>query len=137
MSAPNWAYLVEEDEYITSPPRSKLGPQEPVFVPSCKENPSVAVTVNAINNSKKSLAITTKDMRLLAKSHEQRGLSPTTTCDIDLGDDMFKGDDEDDMLDICFDKMVKNGNLLPSQERSESNKIKKKTHGGNIVGMVR
>ncbi|KAJ8563559.1 hypothetical protein K7X08_032011 [Anisodus acutangulus] len=45
------------------------------------------------------------------------------------GDDMFDGDDEDVMLDICFDKVDKDGDLSPRQQRSGSNKSKKKTHG--------
>ncbi|PHT42145.1 hypothetical protein CQW23_16170 [Capsicum baccatum] len=46
-------------------------------------------------------ASSTKDMRVLTKSHESRvvvsGPSPTTPYDVDLRDDMF---DEDDMLDM-------------------------------------
>jgi len=47
----------------------------------------------------------------------------------DLGSDMSDGDDEDDMLDICFDKVAKEGDLSPRQQRSGSTKCKKKTHG--------
>ena len=59
-----WANLVEEEENISAPARSKLSPQAPLFLPSSKANPSMAVT---IYNSKKSLTITTK---VLEKSHE-------------------------------------------------------------------
>ncbi|KAH0754163.1 hypothetical protein KY290_024433 [Solanum tuberosum] len=44
-----WADLVEEEEH--APTRSKLSPQAPIFVPSSKANPSMAVT---IDNSKRS-----------------------------------------------------------------------------------
>ncbi|KAJ8551690.1 hypothetical protein K7X08_021705 [Anisodus acutangulus] len=58
-----------------------------------------------------------KDMGVLTKSPETgvvvSGLSPTTPYDIDLGDGMFNGDDEDDILDICFDKVAKDGDLSP------------------------
>ncbi|KAK4371017.1 hypothetical protein RND71_010492 [Anisodus tanguticus] len=74
-SAPRWADIVEIEEHITSPHRSKLSPQAPVFVPS--------------------------------------------------SDDMF---DADDMLDICFVKVAKVGDLSPRQQRSGSNKSKKKRH---------
>ncbi|KAH0641368.1 hypothetical protein KY285_037954 [Solanum tuberosum] len=47
----------------------------------------------------------------------------------DLGSDMSDGDDEDDMLDICFDKVTKDGDLSPRQQRSGSTKCKKKTYG--------
>ncbi|KAH0779479.1 hypothetical protein KY290_005906 [Solanum tuberosum] len=116
-----WADLVEEEEH--APARSKLSPQAPIFVPSSKENPSMTVT---IDKSKKILTITTK---VLEKSHEPEAevsrLSPTTTYHSDLGSEMF---DEDDMLDILFDKVAKVGDLSPRQQRSGSNKNKKKTH---------
>ncbi|KAK4724621.1 hypothetical protein R3W88_027400 [Solanum pinnatisectum] len=54
--------------------------------------------------------------------------SPTTTYDSDLGSEMFDEDDEDDSLDILFDKVAKDGDLSPRQQRSGSNKNKKKTH---------
>ncbi|KAG5609349.1 hypothetical protein H5410_020630 [Solanum commersonii] len=38
-------------------------------------------------------------------------------------------DDEDDMLDICFDKVAKEGDLSPRQQTSGSIKCKKKTYG--------
>ncbi|KAJ8537600.1 hypothetical protein K7X08_000010 [Anisodus acutangulus] len=47
-------------------------------------------------------------------------LSPTTAYDIDLGDDMFDRDDEDDMLEICFDTAANDGDLSPRKQRSGS-----------------
>ncbi|KAH0689244.1 hypothetical protein KY289_016602 [Solanum tuberosum] len=119
-----WADLVEEEEHISAPARSKLSPHEvPIFVPSSKANPSMDVT---IDNSKKILTITIK---VLEKSHEPEAgvsrLSPTTTYDSDLGSEKFDGDDEDEMLDILFDKVDKYGDLSPRQQRSGSNKNKK------------
>ncbi|KAH0670607.1 hypothetical protein KY290_026016 [Solanum tuberosum] len=48
----------------------------------------------------------------------------------DLDNDMSDGDDEEEMLDICFDKVAKEGegDLSPRQQRSGSTKCKKKTH---------
>ncbi|KAK4354704.1 hypothetical protein RND71_026898 [Anisodus tanguticus] len=57
-----------------------------------------------------------------------RRLNLSTTYDIELGDDMFDENDEDDILDICFDKVAKDGDLSLRQQRSGSNKSKKKTH---------
>ncbi|KAH0748643.1 hypothetical protein KY290_027875 [Solanum tuberosum] len=75
-----------------------------------------------IDDSKKILTITTK---VLEKSHEPEAgvsrLSPTTTYDSDLGSEKFDEDDEDEMLG-------NNGDLSPRQQRSGSNKNKKKTH---------
>ncbi|KAK4337534.1 hypothetical protein RND71_042021 [Anisodus tanguticus] len=123
LSTPWWADLIEEEGHFISPPRSKLSPQAPIFVPSSKTNPSMTVTstssnsgaikislvnrdmlhdlvshdietLNAIDNSKKSLTITTKDMGAFAKSPEPEavisGLSPTTTYDIDLNDNIVR-----------------------------------------------
>uniref|UniRef100_M1DVE7 NB-ARC domain containing protein n=1 Tax=Solanum tuberosum TaxID=4113 RepID=M1DVE7_SOLTU len=121
-----WADLVEEEEHISAPARSKLSPQAPIFVPSSKANPSMTVT---IDNSKKILTITTK---VLEKSHEPEAgvsrLSLTTTYDSDLDSEKFDDDDEDEMLDILFDKVAKDGDLSPRQQKSGSNKNKKKTH---------
>ncbi|KAH0678816.1 hypothetical protein KY284_019901 [Solanum tuberosum] len=80
-------------------------------------NSSVEVLVD---NSKKNLTITTK---VLEKSHEPEvvvsRLGPTTAHDIDLGGDKFDGDDEEDMLDILFDKGVGvNIDLLTKKTRS-------------------
>ncbi|KAH0716805.1 hypothetical protein KY290_013065 [Solanum tuberosum] len=112
-SASRWANLVEEEEHISAPARSKLSPQAPIFVPSSKANPSMAVT---IDNSKKILTITTK---VLEKIHEPKAgvsrLSPTTTYPSDLGIEKFDEDDEDEMLDISFDKVAKDGDLSPRQ----------------------
>lgn len=114
--------LVEEDEH--APTSIKLIPQSPIFVPSCKENPSMAVT---IDNSKNILTINTK---VLGKSHDPEAevsrCSPTTTYDSDLGSEMFDEDDAVDMLDVLFDKVAKDGDLLPRQNRSGSNNKKKK-----------
>jgi len=65
----------------------------------------------------------------IEKNHEPEvvvlRLSPTTIYDSDLGSEIF---DEDDMLDILFDKVAKDGDLSPRQQRSGRNKSKKKTH---------
>uniref|UniRef100_M1D880 NB-ARC domain containing protein n=1 Tax=Solanum tuberosum TaxID=4113 RepID=M1D880_SOLTU len=122
-SASRWANLVEEEEHISAPARSKLSPQAPIFVPSSKANPSMAVT---IDNSEKILTITTK---VLEKIHEPKArvsrLSPTTTYASDLSIEKF---DEDEMLHISFDKVAKDGDLSPSQQRSGRNKNKNKKH---------
>ncbi|KAH0749170.1 hypothetical protein KY290_028402 [Solanum tuberosum] len=106
-SASKWVDLVEEEENITSPPMSKLSLQAPEFMPS--------------------------NIRVLAKSHDPEvivsGNSPTAAYDTDLGIDMSDGDDEEEMLDICFDKAAKEGDLSPMEQSSGSNIIKKKAHG--------
>ncbi|KAK4727048.1 hypothetical protein R3W88_031965 [Solanum pinnatisectum] len=55
---------------------------------------------------------------------------------IDLGEEFFEEDEEDNMLDICFDKVARDGDLSPRQQRSGSNKNKKRHMEDNIVGMV-
>ncbi|KAG5629158.1 hypothetical protein H5410_000875 [Solanum commersonii] len=70
----------------------------------------------------------------LTKSHELGVvvsiiISPTTIYGINLGNEMFYGDVEDDMLDIRFDKVAKDGGLSPRQQRRGSFKTKRMTHG--------
>lgn len=121
-----WANLVEEEEHISALAMSKLSPQTPIFFTLNKANPSMAVT---IYKSKKILTITTK---VLEKSHEPQvgvsGLSSTTTYDSNLGSEKF--DDDDEMLDILFYQVYQYGDLSPRQQRSGSNKNKKKAYNG-------
>ncbi|PHU03706.1 hypothetical protein BC332_28957 [Capsicum chinense] len=49
--------------------------------------------------------------------------------DIDLGEDSFDKDEEENMLVICFDIVSKGGDISPRHRRSGSNKKKKMTHG--------
>lgn len=70
---------------------------------------------------------------IIAKKKEQEALasefSPTRGYESDLGDDSFDEDEEENMLDICFDKVARDGDISPRHQRSGSNKNKKKTHG--------
>ncbi|KAH0636684.1 hypothetical protein KY289_036599 [Solanum tuberosum] len=110
MSTPRWADLVDEEENV-SPPllNRKLSPQALEFVPKST----------------------------IAKKNEQEtlasGFSPINAYASDLGDDSFdEGEDEDedeDMLDICFDKVARDGDISPRHQRSGSKKKKKKIHG--------
>ncbi|KAF3655051.1 hypothetical protein FXO38_12244 [Capsicum annuum] len=51
----------------------------------------------------------------------------------DLGIDIFDEEDEDKVLDECFAKVARDGDLSPKQQRKGFKK--KKIHGRNIVGM--
>ncbi|KAH0686002.1 hypothetical protein KY285_016543 [Solanum tuberosum] len=109
MSTPRWADLVDEEENVSPPPLNrKLSPQALEFVPK--------ITI-AKKNEQEALA---------------SGFSPINAYASDLGDDSFdEGEDEDedeDMLDICFDKVSRDGDISPRHQRSGSNKNKKKTH---------
>ncbi|KAG5632109.1 hypothetical protein H5410_003826 [Solanum commersonii] len=134
-SASRWAYLVEEEEHISSPARSKLSPQAPICVPSSKANQSMEVT---IDNSRKNLTISTK---VLVKTHEPEDvvsrLSRTTTYDIDLGSDMFDKDNEDDMQDILFDKVYRIKISHLRNKEVEAIEAKRRHMKSNILGMVR
>ncbi|KAG5600698.1 hypothetical protein H5410_032068 [Solanum commersonii] len=48
---------------------------------------------------------------------------------VDLGEDSLDEDEEDNMLDICFDRVAREADISPRQQRSGSNKRKKKTYG--------
>ncbi|KAM3324400.1 hypothetical protein P3S67_005552 [Capsicum chacoense] len=56
--------------------------------------------------------------------------------DIDLGEDSFDKDEEENMLVICFDIVSKGGDISPRHRRSGSNKKKKIHIEGSIVKMV-
>ncbi|KAG5572848.1 hypothetical protein H5410_062614 [Solanum commersonii] len=88
------------ENHTPSPSKSKLSPQALEFVP-------------AILDTSSNLSATKVNL-------DNRDILP------DLGSDMSDGDDENDMLDICFDKVAKKGDLSPRQQRSGSTKCKKK-----------
>ncbi|KAG5608907.1 hypothetical protein H5410_020188 [Solanum commersonii] len=105
----------EKRQDISNASRStKLSPEAPVFVPKCviaKKNESRALVLNTIDLCEDSLVENEEDNML------------------DLGEDSLDEDEEDNMLDICFDKVAREGDISPRQQRSGSNKSKKKTHG--------
>ncbi|KAH0715185.1 hypothetical protein KY284_008090 [Solanum tuberosum] len=105
-SAPRWADLVDEEVQV-SPAilNGKLSPQALEFVPK---------SVIAKKNEVEALA---------------SGVNPTNAYDIDLGDNSFDEDEEDNILHECFDKVARDGDISPSHQRSGSNKSKRKTHG--------
>ncbi|KAG5576218.1 hypothetical protein H5410_056352 [Solanum commersonii] len=105
--------LIQEKK--VSPPTldSKLSLEAPVFVTTCviaKKNESKALVPNTIDLGKDSL-----------DEYEEDNI-------LDLGKDSLD-ENEEDMLDICFDKVAREGDISPRQQRSGSNKSKKKTHG--------
>jgi len=112
MSTPRWADLVDDEEEHVSPPllNRKLSPQALKFVP-------------------KSIIANKKEQEALALE-----FSPTRGYESDLGDDSFDEDEEENMLDICFDKVAKDEDISPRHQRNGSNKKTKKTH--ITVGMV-
>ncbi|KAG5615909.1 hypothetical protein H5410_015733 [Solanum commersonii] len=63
---------------------------------------------------------------VLAKKNESRALVSNT---IDLGKDSLQEDDEANMMDICFYRVARKGDISPRQQRNGRNKRKKKTHG--------
>ncbi|KAG5584772.1 hypothetical protein H5410_045206 [Solanum commersonii] len=56
-------------------------------------------------------------------------VNPTKAYAIDLDDDSFDEDEEDNILDECFDKVAREGDISSRHQRSGSNKSKRKTHG--------
>ncbi|KAG5616292.1 hypothetical protein H5410_016116 [Solanum commersonii] len=97
---------------IVSPPtlNRKLSPEAPVFVPKCviaKKNESRALLSNPIDLGEDSLDEDEEDNML------------------DLGENSLD-EDKEDMLDICFDRVSREGDISPRQQRSGSNKSKKK-----------
>ncbi|KAG5579614.1 hypothetical protein H5410_050241 [Solanum commersonii] len=118
-------------EKLVSPPtlNSKLSPEAPVFVPKIvieKKNESRALLSNTVDLGENSLDEDEEDNMLdlgedsLDEDEEDNML--------DLGEDSLD-EDEEDMLNICFDRVAREGDISPRQQRSGSNKSKKKTHG--------
>ncbi|KAH0639098.1 hypothetical protein KY285_035684 [Solanum tuberosum] len=97
-SALRWADLVEEENHTPSPSRSKLSPQALEFVPTSKTNPSMAVIGTSSNLSATKINVADRDILY------------------DLDNDMSDGDDEDEMLDICFDKVAKEGDQMQKED---------------------
>ncbi|KAG5583581.1 hypothetical protein H5410_054208 [Solanum commersonii] len=102
--------LIQEKQ--VSPPalNRKLSPKAPVFVPKC---------VLARKNESSSLVSNTIDL----------GEDSLDEDGVDLGEDSLDEDEEDNMLDICFDRVAREGDISPRQQRSGSDKSKKKTYG--------
>ncbi|KAH0720975.1 hypothetical protein KY284_006005 [Solanum tuberosum] len=105
--------LIQEKQ--VSPPtlNSKLSPEAPVFVPKCviaKKNESRVLVSNTIDLGEDFLDANEEDNML------------------DFGEDSLD-EDEEDMLDMCFDRVAREGDISPRQQRSGSNRSKKKTHG--------
>ncbi|KAK4707141.1 hypothetical protein R3W88_033280 [Solanum pinnatisectum] len=113
-SAPRWADLVDEEGQV-SPPilNGKLSLQALEFVPK---------SVIAKKNEVEALA---------------SGVNPTNAYAIDLGDDSFNEDEEDNILDECFDKVSRDGDISPRHQRSGSTKAKGRHMVGNTIGMVK
>ncbi|KAG5598535.1 hypothetical protein H5410_029905 [Solanum commersonii] len=114
--------LIQEKQ--VSPPalNSKLSPEAPVFVPKCvlaRKNESSALVSNTIDLGEDSLDEDGVDL----------GDDSLDEDGVDLGEDSLDEDEEDNMLDICFDRVAREGDISPRQQRSGSNKSKKKTYG--------
>ncbi|PHU05102.1 hypothetical protein BC332_25924 [Capsicum chinense] len=87
--------------------------------------------------------VSKKDMELnnargfQTKRYEPGALVEDTmqAFDGDLGFDKFDEEDEDKVLDECFAKVARDGDLSPRQQRKGFNT--KKTHEKNIVGIIK
>ncbi|KAH0678985.1 hypothetical protein KY284_020070 [Solanum tuberosum] len=118
-SATRWEDLAEVENHTPSPSRSKLSPQALEFVPTSKTHASMAVLDTSSNLSATKVNL------------DNRDILP------DLGSDMSDRDDEDDMLDICFDKVAKDGIFHLDNKEVEAPNAKRRHMEDNIVGMVR
>ncbi|KAH0693730.1 hypothetical protein KY285_020827 [Solanum tuberosum] len=95
-SAPRWADLVDEEVQV-SPHilNGKLSPQALEFVPK---------SVIAKKNEVEALA---------------SGVNPTNAYTIDLGDDSFDEDEKNNILDECFDKDARDGDICNDSEKND------------------
>ncbi|KAG5569314.1 hypothetical protein H5410_059080 [Solanum commersonii] len=89
------------------------------------------VEFSSCENFRKFITLVFVPKCVLARKNESSVLVSNT---IDLGEDSLDEDgvdldEEDNMLDICFDIVAREGDISPRQQRSGSNKRKKKTYG--------
>lgn len=99
---------MENHTFLTC--KSKLINQELEFIPTSKTNASMTVLGNSSNLSSAKVNL------------DNRDFFPYLGCDIS------DEDDEDDMFDICFHKVDKDGYLSPTQPKNGSTKRRKKTY---------
>ncbi|PHT45494.1 hypothetical protein CQW23_14652 [Capsicum baccatum] len=90
----------------------KLSPEAPAFVPK---------SVTTKKNESEALA---SELNAFASDED---LSEKELNAFTSDKDLYKEEKEE--LDICFEKLAWNGNLLPRQQRNGSSKNKKKVHG--------
>ncbi|KAM3267439.1 hypothetical protein P3S67_032362 [Capsicum chacoense] len=114
ISASRWADLVDKEERVSpSSLNSRLSPEAPEFVPK---------SVTAKKNESEALA---SKLNAFARDEDlsEKELN-TFASDEDLSEE-----EEEEELVICFEKLARDGDISPSQQRSGSIKNKKKTHG--------
>ncbi|KAG5610629.1 hypothetical protein H5410_021910 [Solanum commersonii] len=114
--------LIQEKQVLPHALNRKLCPEDPVFVPICvlaKKNESRVLVSNTIDLGKDSLD----------KDGVDLGEDSLDEDGVDLGEDSLDEDEEDNMLGICFDRVARERDISPRQQRSGSNKRKKKSHG--------
>ncbi|KAG5623567.1 hypothetical protein H5410_008785 [Solanum commersonii] len=104
--------LIQEKQ--VSPPalNSKLSPEAPVFVTKCvfaRKNESSALVSNTIDLGEDSL--------------DEDG--------VDLGEDSLDEDEEDNMLDICFDRVAREGDISLGNKEVEATKVKRRHMEGS------
>ncbi|KAF3683520.1 hypothetical protein FXO37_01790 [Capsicum annuum] len=125
--AQSWVDLVDgEDGQVTSPPmHNKLSYTTPIFVPR---------STKSVTSGHKNVIANKNESNLVGSK-----FSPTTVDlskdvldkeadDIDLGEDSFGEDEEDNILDIYFVIVARAGDVSPRHQRSGRNKNKKNTH---------
>ncbi|PHU14665.1 hypothetical protein BC332_15870 [Capsicum chinense] len=99
--------------------KRKLSPEAPTFVPK---------SVTTKKNESKALA---SELNAFASDED---LSEKELNDFTSDKDLYKEEKEE--LDICFEKVAWNGDLLPRQQKMEAARTKRRYMEGNIVGMV-
>ncbi|PHT78880.1 hypothetical protein T459_16932 [Capsicum annuum] len=104
-----------------SPSNSQSWKKEaPAFVPK---------SVTRKKNESKALA---SELNAFASDED---LSEKELNDFTSDKDLYKEEKEE--LDICFEKVAWNGDLLPRKQKMEAARTKRRYMKGNIVGMVR
>ncbi|PHU04260.1 hypothetical protein BC332_25082 [Capsicum chinense] len=125
--AQSWVDLVDgEDGQVTSPPmHNKLSSTTPIFVPRSTKSVTSGHK-NVIANKNESNLVGSKFSPTVVDL--SKDVLDKEEDDIDLGEDSFGEDEEDNILDIYFVIVARAGDVSPRHQRSGRNKNKKNTH---------
>lgn len=120
MSVPRWLMK----KVSPSPLNSKLNPEAPVFMPK-----SVIAQKNESKLTASRFSPTIIDLDKDAFDEDEE--------DIDLGEDNFGENEDGNMLDICFDKVARDGISHQDIKEVKVTKIKRRHMKGNTIGMIK
>uniref|UniRef100_A0A0V0H7C2 Putative ovule protein n=1 Tax=Solanum chacoense TaxID=4108 RepID=A0A0V0H7C2_SOLCH len=121
--------------------KSNLAIKPPIVTLTYLVDEEVQVSPAILNGKLSPQALEFVPRSVIAKKNEVEaltsGVNPTNAYDIDLGDNSFDEDEEDNILHKCFDKWLGMGISHLGIKEVEVTKAKGRHMVGNTVGMVK